>query len=296
MKSETPSISVIIPTLNACKELPGLLNRLHDQTLQPAEVIVIDSASDDNTPQVCSRYPSVRYIRIQREDFDHGKTRDKAVREAEGEFVVFLTQDAVPANRDLLQRLTEPLVKGDAVVSTGRQMPKQGASYMEASIRNYNYPSVGAIRSEKDIPTLGIMTFFCSDVCSAYNKKVYLELGGFEYPLKTNEDMFFAAKVIHSGYNVAYVAEARVFHSHDLTLRQQFIRNYIQGYEIERHQKLLGVGSLESEGRKLVKHVMTDLLGKGHLLSAARFVTDCTARYLGNRAGKYRYEWERKHT
>lgn len=296
MKSATYSVSVIIPTLNAEKELPGLLDRLHKQTLHPAEVIVIDSASDDNTSLVCAKDPSVRFIPIQREDFDHGRTRDIAIRVAGGDYVVFLTQDVIPANNELLQRLTEPLIKGDAIVSTGRQLPKTDASYMEASVRAYNYPDTSAIRSKKDIPTLGIKTFFCSDVCSAYNKEIYLELGGFEYPIKTNEDMLFAAKAINNGYSVAYVAEAIVYHSHELTLRQQFRRNYIQGYEIERHKALLGEGSLASEGKKMVTHVVRDLLQKGHPISAASFVADCTARYLGNRAGRYRYEWERKRT
>jgi len=289
MSNETPSISVIIPTLNAEKELPAQLGCLHNQTTQAKEIIVIDSASDDGTERICSKDSSVRYIRIKREDFDHGRTRDIAAGEAKGDYIVFLTQDAIPAHREFLERLTAPLIKGEAAVSTGRQLPKPGATHMEASVRRFNYPEKSNFRSKKDIPKLGIKTFFCSDVCSAYNKEIYLELGGFEYPIRTNEDMLFAAKAIQSGYKVAYVADAMVYHSHNLTLMQQFRRNYIQGYEIERHQALLSGVPLETEGKKMVMHVTKDLLHNRHPLEWVRFGTDCVARLAGSRLGRAAY-------
>lgn len=71
-----------------------------------------------------------------------------------------------------------------------------------------------------------IKPIFCSNVCAAYNRKMYLELGGF--PLKTiyNEDMIYVRKLINVGYAIAYMAEARVHHSHNYTIRQQFHRNF----------------------------------------------------------------------
>ena len=288
-KGNQVSISVIIPTLNAESELPLQLERLHGQTLQADEIIVIDSASDDATEQICRGDEAVSFIRIRREDYDHGGTRDIAARRASGDIIVFLTQDALPVDKHFLANLTAPIINGEAAICTGRQIPRRDASHMEALVRAFNYPDRSFIRSESDLPRLGIKTFFCSDVCCAYDRSVYLELGGFEHPLKTNEDMFFAARAINSGYRIAYAADAVVYHSHNFTLRQQFERNYVQGYEIAKHDELLKGVSLEGEGMKLVRHVATDLIKQGHPLEVIRFGADCAARLAGSRLGRRAY-------
>ena len=194
------SVSVIIPTLNAEKELPKLLYTLHRQKQRIDEIIVIDSESSDRTVEICKEDKSVSLIQIKRKDFDHGKTRDLAFRSSKGDIVVFLTQDALPQNRYFLGRLIAPLSKDTVVLSTGRQIPKKNATRMERLVRLFNYPESSYIRSKDDLSRMGIKTFFCSDVCAAYKRDFYFELGGFDYPIKTNEDMFFAAKVINAGY------------------------------------------------------------------------------------------------
>lgn len=282
------SISVIIPTLNAERELPELLRMLRIQTIRPDEVIVVDSESSDGTA-AAAKESGARVLSVLRKDFDHGKTRDLALRESVGDTVVFLTHDAVPADEHFLDNLIRPLKESRVAVTTGRQLPKMDASPMERLVREFNYPAESHIRSEKDVARMGIKAFFCSDVCAAYNREIYMELGGFDYPLKTNEDMFYAAKAIRNGYRVAYAADALVYHSHNFSLKEQYRRNYIQGYEIERHRPILGEVSQESEGMKMVKYVSGGLLRQGRLFSFARFGLDCCARLVGSRAGKKKY-------
>ena len=287
------SISVIIPTLNAEKDLPELLSTLAAQTALPDEVIVIDSESEDQTAAVAEK-AGARVLNVARKDFDHGKTRDRALQESKGDIVVFLTQDAVPANKTFLENLIRPLSEEKVAVVTGRQLPKTNAFPMEKLVRWFNYPAESHIRSEKDVERMGIKAFFCSDVCAAYNRKIYLELGGFDYPLKTNEDMFYAAKAIRGGYRVAYAADALVFHSHNFSPKEQFERNRIQGFEIERHRPILGEVSQESEGMKLVKYVTSGLLRQGQVYEVFRFGMDCCARLFGSRAGRQEYHREKR--
>ncbi len=282
------TVSVIIPALNAEKELPGLLKALSGQTLQAEEIIVTDSESADGTRQTAEA-AGARVIQVPRKDFDHGGTRDMALRASAGDVIVFLTQDAVPADSRFLENLVRPLAQEKVAVVTGRQLPKEDATPMEKLVREFNYPAVSHIRSEADVEKMGIKAFFCSDVCAAYSRKIYLELGGFDHPLKTNEDMFYAARAIRNGYRVAYEADAKVFHSHNFTLKEQYRRNRIQGYEIERHRSVLGEVSQESEGMKLVKYVSGGLLRQGRIFSFIRFGLDCCARLLGSRAGRKEY-------
>lgn len=283
-------VSVVIPTLNAEKDLPFLLSELKKQSAEIGEIIVVDSESDDKTVDICNENPNVTLIQIKRIDFDHGRTRDRALRASKEDIVVFVTQDAIPANEFCIENLVSPLKDERIAISYARQLPKPDASLMEQLVRRYNYPEYGVVRSKDDLPRLGIKTYFCSDVCAAYNKRLYFDLGGFDFPLKTNEDMFFAAKAINAGYRVSYSSNAKVYHSHNFGLVEQYWRNYYQGYEIARHKEILNCQNERSEGIKLVAFVSKELIKAGDFLSLARFVLDCAARMLGNKNGKKAYQ------
>ena len=285
-REAAPKVTVVIPTLNAERYMTELLAAIHRQTLQPCEIIVVDSDSNDRTAEICREDGDVKLIRIEREDFDHGGTRDMAFRCSNGDFVVFFSQDALPFDPESLMRLTERLGKDGIAVCTGRQIARDDAGVIEKLVRAYNYPDTGNVRSKKDLPQLGIKTYFCSNSFSAYDRKIYLELGGFEHDVLSNEDMLYAAKAINNGYKAAYCADAKVYHSHDHSLAELFRRHFREGYEIERHRDQLGNISLESEGMRMVRTVGSRLLRQGRVLSFLRFGTQCTARLLGNRTGR----------
>ena len=286
LKKENEVISLIIPTRNAGKEIEVLLNRIQMQTCIPDEIIIVDSSSTDQTVSICCQYPNVKVLTIDQNEFDHGKTRDMAIRTCCGDIVIMMTQDAIPKDAYLVENLIRPLENLSVVAVTGRQLAKTDASPMEKLIREFNYPPYGHIRSKDDVEKLGIKAFFFSDVCAAYRKEIYLQLGGFECPITTNEDMFYAAKVLQSGYKIAYASDAVVYHSHNFSLKEQYQRNYIQGYEIEKHKELLENVKLEGEGIKLVVYVIKGLFRRGKVFSIVRFGFDCCARMLGNKMGK----------
>ena len=269
------------------------MEAIRAQTIQPGEIIIIDSSSDDNTLKLASQYPGVKAIRIKREDFDHGGTRDQAVQASTGDYVIFLTQDAIPADEHFIEHLLAPFSTDPAIaISSGRQIPRPDAWPFERLVRLFNYPERSNIRSSADIPKLGVKTFFISDCCCAYKKSVYTELGGFDRPIKTAEDFLFAARAINAGYKVAYAANAGVIHSHNLTLAQQYRRNWLTGYETERRKAYFSGASQEKEGLRLVKYVSLELLKHGQILAFIRFGFDCIARLLGNRNGKR--AWRKK--
>lgn len=282
----TPSLSVIIPTLNAEDEIDSLLDTIEAQSLKPLDILVVDSSSDDGTVDEVAKHPCVNLVRIERKEFNHGSTRDMALRCSAGEFVCFLTQDAVPASNLYLERLVAPFLADDSIaLVTGRQLPKADARRFEQLVRKFNYPNVPSVRSKSDLPKYGIKTFFASDTCSAYRRTAYLECGGFDH-VNTNEDMLMAARFIASGLKVAYEPSAEVYHSHNLTPSQQFARNRAVGMFLESHADDLMYASEIGEGGRLVKAVSSELLREGRFGELFAFGFDCCARLLGNRAGR----------
>lgn len=286
-----PTISVVLPTLNGERELPALFDRLVGQTRPADEILVVDSSSDDLTREVAASYPGVRVITIERSDFNHGLTRDLALRETSSDYVAFLTQDAVPANSYYLENLVAPLDADPKVaLVSGRQLPRDDARQFERLVREFNYPSESNVRTIDDLPRLGIKTFFASDVCSCYRRSAYLEVGGFE-EVMTNEDMLMAARLLKAGYKVAYAADAEVVHSHNLTPSEQFRRNRAVGEFLAMYDAELAVPDEVGEGSRLAKSVLSTLLREGMPGEAAAFVVDCAARFAGNRMG--RLQWGR---
>lgn len=289
----TPRVSTIILTMNAEKNIAPLLYALKNQTIKPCEIIVADSESTDKTVSIANEY-GAKIIPIKRREFNHGGTRNYVLKQSKGDYILFLTHDAVPANNTLIERLIYLLESNTKLaVVYGRQLPREDATYMERLVRTYNYPEDGHVYNSNDISAHGIKTFFMSDVCALYRRDVYEKIGGFETDIKTNEDMFYAANAIGNGYDVGYAADAEVVHSHNLSLREQYQRNYIQGYEIERHKRLLsspnGVTvSQNSEGVKLVKDVTKKMLSKGRVFTWIYFGFDCCARFAGSYMGKKR--------
>lgn len=283
-----PQVSVVIPTLNAEREIGAQLDRVLEQNIKPFEILVIDSSSTDRTASIVNEYSNfgVRLVEIERREFDHGGTRAYGAEIAQGDVLVYLTQDAYPANEKMLEQLIMPLRNPRIGMSYGRQLPRVGAKCYEALTREFNYPSKSHIRSSSDIHEMGIKAFFCSDSCAAYRKDAYIRCGGFERPCSTNEDMFMAAKMLYAGYSIAYTASAEVLHSHNLTFIQQFKRSKASAVEMARHKSLLGNTPVVSEGARMVTYVFSGLMKRRKYSEIPKFVSDCLARVMGSCAAR----------
>lgn len=287
-----PTVSAIIPTLNAEGEIGPLIEKLLSQTLIPSEILVVDSSSDDRTVEEVKRTISsdngsiVRLLEIARSDFDHGGTRRMAANQTCGEFILLLTQDAVPLNETFVEHLVSPFADERVAISTGRQVPKADAVRYEQLVREFNYPQESCVRSSADLKRYGIKTYFTSDVCCAYRRSSYEELGGFPESCNTSEDMFLAIRAIDQGWSIAYASDAAVLHSHNLTPLQQYRRNLEVGYFLQSQQALLKGVSETGEGARLVKSVAAQLLLEGRIGQLVLFCIDCSARLLGNRHGR----------
>lgn len=251
---------------------------------------MIDSSSSDNTVKLAEEAGFSVYS-IPQSVFNHGRTRNQAVEFAKSfaDVVVFMTQDAILASSDSLVNLLAPFSDPEVAAVCGRQLPHHNATPLAAHARYFNYPSESKVKSKVDIPTLGIKTAFMSNSFAAYRLSVFEELGGFPDSTILAEDMYLTAKMILSGYKVAYCAEATVFHSHNYTLKQEFQRYFDTGV-FQRDQAWIQqtFGKAASEGKKFVLSELKFLSKNApHLLPKALLST--FVKWVGFKLG-YHYQ------
>lgn len=284
-------IDVVIPVYKPGRELFTLLDRLRAQTVPIQRIILMNTEKryfDELTRGMdfSDVYENVEVHHLSRDEFDHGATRHRGVELSHGEIFVMMTQDAMPENECLVENLISHL-RGNVAVAYGRQLPAADCSEAERVSREFNYPEQSLIKTIDDLESLGIKTYFCSNVCAAYRRDLYDELGGFIRHTIFNEDMIFAAKALKKGYGVAYEADARVIHSHNYTCMQQLHRNFDLGVSQTDHPEVFRDIPSESEGKKLIREVWKSLYRKKRLYKFPGFVVQCCFRYTGYLLGKH---------
>lgn len=283
-------IDIIIPLYKPGKELFTLLDRLNGQTLPINQIILMNTEEKYFTQLIygtdfAHRYKNVKVYHLSKKEFDHGRTRRRAVSKSEAPVFVMMTQDAMPEDAFLLEKLVANL-KDDVAVAYARQLPGKESSVLEQFSRQFNYPAQSRIKSGEDLEELGIKTYFCSDVCAAYRRDLYEELGGFVKKAIFNEDMIFAAGAIRAGYRIAYEAEAKVIHSHNYNCKQQFHRNFDLGVSQAQHPEIFGTVASESEGMRMMK-AATKYLKENHMRrKIPYFYLQCFCKYAGYLLGK----------
>jgi rhamnosyltransferase len=202
-----------------------------------------------------------------------------------GEVLVYLTQDALLADPKAISTLLQAFDNPKVGAAYGRQLPRQGARPIETHARVFNYPTTSALRSAENITTLGFKTIFFSNSFGAYRRAALQSVGGFPLAVNFGEDTVVAARLILNGWKIAYVAEAQVFHSHDLNCRQEFQRyRSVGALHAENPWLIHNFGGTSGEGLRFVKSEIKSLARSvPHLVPIAILRTAC--KYLGYRWG-----------
>jgi rhamnosyltransferase len=282
-------VDCIIPTYKPDEKFLACLRQLQNQTVVPEKIIIMNTEESLFSVSIPEEMEGVEIHHIKKEAFDHGGTRDEALCYSDADIILFLTQDAVPANCFLVEKMLEPFADPQVAAVYARQMADPKKSPVEAFTRRFNYPKESRKKTEEDLDTLGIKTFFCSNVCAAYRREVYDKLGGFPKKAIFNEDMIFASKIIEEHLAVYYQAEAKVWHWHDYTGLQQLHRNFDLAVSQKTHGGLFLQVKSESEGIRLVKTTLQWLLEKGDYGKIPGVIWQSGCKYLGYKLG-YHYE------
>jgi rhamnosyltransferase len=277
---------VCIPTLDPGPWIEPMIDALARQR-GIDRLLVIDSSSDDGT---VARFGDVgaEILTIPREAFDHGGTRNEGARRLATDVVVYLTQDAIPDDDEAIATLVAALLADPRRgVAFGRQLPSAAAGPLARAHRAFNYPPDPFERSAADIPELGVRAAFNSNSFSAYRTDALQAIGGFPTPVVGSEDRWAAARLLQLGWTVAYEPAARVRHSHDHTLAQDFRRYFDIGvfHAAEPWFDEL-LGNPQGEGRKLVRAQVRALRSSGTRFACARVVAHAAVSWVGFQAGK----------
>ncbi len=279
-------VDVLIPVYRPDGKLTELLKRLKMQNYPIHRVILMNTEEKHFPAELTGIWDRVEVYHLAKEEFDHGGTRDRGVRMSTADLVVCMTQDAMPADETLIEELVKPFDDPEVWAAYARQLPNEDCREVEKYTRSFNYPEQSMVKTKEDLDRLGIKTFFCSNVCAAWRREKYLELGGFVKHTIFNEDMILAGTMIKQGGKIAYCAKAKVIHSHNYSAFQQFHRNFDLAVSQTMHPEVFGGIRSESEGIKLVKKSLSYCIKIGKPWLMIQVVTQSAGKLLGYKMGQ----------
>ena len=279
-------VDVLIPVYRPDGKLTELLKRLKTQNYPIHRVILMNTEEKHFPTELTGIWDRVEVYHLAKEEFDHGGTRDRGVRMSTADLVVCMTQDAMPADETLIEELVKPFDDPEVWAAYARQLPNEDCREVEKYTRSFNYPEQSMVKTEEDLDKLGIKTFFCSNVCAAWRREKYLELGGFVKHTIFNEDMILAGTMIKQGGKIAYCAKAKVIHSHNYSAFQQFHRNFDLAVSQTMYPEVFGGIRSESEGIKLVKKSLSYCIKIGKPWLMIQVVTQSAGKLLGYKMGQ----------
>jgi glycosyltransferase involved in cell wall biosynthesis len=214
------NISVVIPAYNAGDQIAALLQALAAQTSLPAQIIVADDGSGDNTADVAEK-DGATVLRL-----PHGgpaKARNAGAAAASVEIIVFIDSDCIP-QPDFLEKLTAPLKSGIADAAKGAYRTRQeSAAARFAQLEFEERYAKLSLRQNID---------FVDSYAMAIIKRMFAESGGFDgtFPRADNEDVDLSYRLGRMGARMVFVPNAVVFHQHPELWWRYFCTKLGRGY------------------------------------------------------------------
>lgn len=278
------SIDIICPIYNAQKYILALNESLRKQKkVKINQIYYLVTESNDDTELIMKKN-DIPYTLICKNEFSHSLTREQQAMECTADILCFITQDIIIEDECWLYHLTKNIENGNCQAAFSRQISKY--NNIEKYTREKNYPENSRIVSKNDLKSLGLNTFFFSDASSAIRRDIFQELNGYDQKkLPTNEDMYFAYKLIMNGYKISYEADSVVYHSHNFTLKELYERYRLTGIFMQENSYLDKFGTSKAGGG-LAKYIIKRAIEDHNFKVIFRFPFDMAARLIGMKVGK----------
>ena len=277
------TIDIICPLYNGENFINNLVLAIKKQKeVNINEINFILTETNDNSESILKKLP-VSYTKIEKSEFSHSLTREKAAMKSKADIIVFITQDVIIEDDLWLHNLVKDIENNKVDATYSRQITKY--NNIEKYTREKNYPDKSLIKTSKDIKKLGLNTFFYSDVSSAIKLSTFKKLNGYDNKkLPTNEDMYIAYKLITNNYKIKYCADSVVYHSHNFTLRELYDRYKLTGIFFKQNSFINEYGTTSSGGG-MAKYVLKRIINDKRIDLLIRYPFDMAVRLIGMKVG-----------
>lgn len=215
-----PRVSILMRSMNDIRYIERTLSSIMSQTFNDFELVNVDSGSTDGTYEIVRKYNPKKSKQILPSEYVPGKVLNAAVRECDGEIIVFNNSDCIPLDNKWLENLIAPLAANPKVAASfANQLPRPDARPLVAkdNIRAFGDGSVSAKWNH----------FF--SLASSATRKEMVQQHPFDEKIKYSEDIEWSLRLKGYGWKIAYAPDSRVEHSHNYTLREVRKRFYNEG-------------------------------------------------------------------
>ena len=303
-------VDVIIPVCHWGKRLFKLLEALAGQTVIPSKVVLLNVETgwkEDSCAELQKqiyKYFSkhklfghklplqLEIVPVKEKNFDEGATRNEGARRTDSPFLLFMKQDAVPADCKLIEELLWSMESG-AGVSWARHVTGPAAGVVKTYTTLYDYPSKSHVRTAEDINTYGIRAMRISNACALYRRDVFESLGGFANRVISGEGNLFAADLLKNDGRIAYCAEAKVYYAESNNWMYVLRRKFDEGVAHADNRRVFQAGSAEKDGWKYGTDVLSYLSNQKYYMEMFDFIGENLFKGAGYFLGKH-YKWLRK--
>lgn len=216
-------VSILIRAKNEERTIGKVLDALSSQTYKNFETLIVDSGSTDKTLEIVKKYP-VKIYEIKPEDFTFGYSLNFGFQKAEGEFVFCLSAHALPLSKDWLMTIVSNFEDDKVAAVMCRILPWPDCNPFDRRglLRKFNIQKQELVEGPP---------FIFGNISSAIRKSAWKKVH-FDETLSYCEDHDWMRKIRKLGYKVIYEPEAKVYHSHNETLKQIYRRSYRESYAL----------------------------------------------------------------
>ncbi|WP_405612550.1 glycosyltransferase [Streptomyces sp. NBC_01511] len=205
----TTSVSVVIPAYNSARTLAACLDSVYAQTSPVHEVIVVDDASTDATPEIARRYPCA----LIRADGNKGVSaaRNAGIAAATGEVLFFLDSDEALTPDSVANALD--ILRSDPRCGCVHGVIAPDPLFDDGPVEHYKvlHAHWWRVRGAGDVET----AFFAQ---AAVPREVFERLGGFDERLRDSEDLEFSDRLAPH-YRIVLTDRIVAYHDEEHRLR-----------------------------------------------------------------------------
>lgn len=303
MGIQKSKVDVIIPVCHADKKLFQVLEKLAEQTVLPEKVVLLnvetgwkEDLSEELQKQIYQHFGKFKrfsrrlplkldIIPVKESNYDEGATRNKGAKSTDSPFLLFMKQNAIPADNHLLEELLWGMESG-AGVSYARHVTGPAASVLRAYTTLYDYPSQSRVWSKEDITEYGFRAFHISNACAMYRRDVFESQGGFADRIITGEGTLFGAELLFRGEKIKYCAKAKIYYSENSNWMAQLRRKFDEGVVHTDYAKMFDIHSVEKDGWEYCKSVVSYLANQKYYMEMADFVGENIYKGIGYALGR----------